>query len=117
MDQILVLQNNTIGSTTTYTVNSAGLDYYFANVLIGGPNGCNTVTSSIPFVNNAPGKTVAYGGTNYSVPNRVQDVLNYNYVDSNGTYVDAKAGASYVTTPPTSPFLSLDNTRGNIYYF
>ena len=108
----IVLQNNTIGSTTTYTVNSAGLDYYFANVLIGGPNGCNTVTSSIPFVNNAPGKTVAYGGTNYSVPNRVQDVLNYNYVDSNGTYVDAKAGASYVTTPPTSPFLSLDNTRG-----
>jgi len=108
----IVLQNNTIGTTTTYTVNSAGLDYYFANVLIGGPNGCNTVTSSIPFVNNAPGKTVAYGGTNYSVPNRVQDVLNYNYVDSNGTYVDAKAGASYVITPPTSPFLSLDNTRG-----
>jgi hypothetical protein len=108
----IVLQNNTIGSTTTYTVNSAGLDYYFANVLIGGPNGCNTVTSSIPFVNNAPGKTVAYGGTNYSIPNRVQDVLNYNYADSNGTYVDAKAGASYVITPPTSPFLSLDNTTG-----
>ena len=108
----IVLQNNTIGSTTTYTVNSAGLDYYFANVLIGGPDGCNTVTASIPFVNNAPGKTVAYGGTNYSVPNRVQDVLNYNYVDSNGTYVDNRGGASYVTTPPTSPFLSLDNTTG-----
>ena len=108
----IVLQNNTIGSTTTYTVNSAGLDYYFANVLIGGPNGCNTVTSSIPFVNNAPGKTVAYGGTNYSIPNRVQDVLNYNYVESNGTYVDDKGGTNYVITPPTSPFLSLDNTTG-----
>jgi len=108
----IVLQNNTIGTTTTYTVNSAGLDYYFANVLIGGPDGCNTVTSSIPFVNNAPGKTVAYGGANYSVPNRVQDVLNYNYVDSNGTYVDSRGGTFYVTTPPTSPFLSLDNTTG-----
>ena len=108
----IVLQNNTIGSTTTYTVNSAGLDYYFANVLIGGPNSCNTVTASIPSVSNAPGKTVAYGGNNYSVPNRVQDVLNYNYVDSNGTYVDSRGGTSYVTTPPTSPFLSLDNATG-----
>jgi hypothetical protein len=108
----IVLQNNTIGTTTTYTVNSAGLDYYFANVLIGGPNSCNTVTASIPSVSNAPGKTVAYGGNNYSVPNRVQDVLNYNYVDSNGTYVDSRGGTSYVTTPPTSPFLSLDNATG-----
>ena len=108
----IVLQNNTIGSTTTYTVNSAGLDYYFANVLIGGPNSCNTVTASISSVSNAPGKTVAYGGNNYSVPNRVQDVLNYNYVDSNGTYVDSRVGTSYVTTPPTSPFLSLDNATG-----
>ena len=60
-----------VGNTTTFTVNSIGLDYYNAQVTIGGVGGCNTVTATINAVANAPGKTVGYGGNTYLVPNRV----------------------------------------------
>jgi hypothetical protein len=99
-----------------------GLDYFYAQVTIGGPNNCNTAPATIPNVVNAPGKTVGKGGNNYPVGQRVQDVLQYNYMDSNGTVVNVTippyGGTNYigatfpVTAPPTSTFLTVDNTTG-----
>ena len=103
--------SNTVGTTTTYTVNSIGLDYYNAAVFIGGTNNHDTVTATINTVANAAGKTVAFGGSSYAVPNRVQDVLNYNYTDSNGV-VAFTTGTAFVTTPSPSTFVTLDNTTG-----
>ena len=100
-----------VGNTTTFTVNSIGLDYYNAQVTIGGVGGCNTVTATINAVANAPGKTVGYGGNTYLVPNRVQDVLNYNYTDSNGVVVQT-TGTAFVAVPSPSTFVTLDNTTG-----
>jgi len=115
--------SNTVGTTTTYAVNSKGLDYYNAQVTIGGAYSSNTATATINTVANAPGKTVAFGGNNYSVSNRVQDVLNYTYMDSNGTVVNINSatyggGTEYVgnstpaSTVPTSTFVTVDNTTG-----
>ena len=101
--------NSFVGNTTTFTVNSIGLDYYNAQVTIGG--GRNTVTATINNVANAAGKTVGYGGNSYLVPNRVQDVLNYNYTDSNGT-VEQETGTNFVAVPSPSTFVTLDNTTG-----
>ena len=103
--------SSTVGNTTTYTVNSIGLDYYNAQVTIGGSGACNTVTATINNVANAAGKTVGYGGNNYLVPNRVQDILNYNYTDSNGT-VQQTTGTVFVPVPSASTFVTLDNTTG-----
>lgn len=103
--------SNTVGTTTTYTVNSIGLDYYNAAVFIGGTNNHDTVTATINTVANAAGKTVGFGGNSYAVPNRVQDVLNYNYTDSNGV-VAFTTGTAFVTTPSPSTFVTLDNTTG-----
>lgn len=103
--------SNTVGTTTTYTVNSIGLDYYNAQVTIGGAANCNTVTATINNVTNAPGKTVGFGGNNYALPDRVQDVLNYNYTDSNGT-IQQTTGTVFVPVPSTSTFVTLDNNTG-----
>ena len=113
----------TAGSTTTYTINNIGLDYFYAQVTIGGPNNCNTAPATIPNVANAPGKTVGKGGNNYSVGARVQDVLQYNYMDSNGDVVNITGapyggGTEFVgsSTPasavPLSTFLTVDNFTG-----
>ena len=101
--------NSFVGNTTTFTVNSIGLDYYNAQVTIG--SGRNTVTATINNVANAAGKTVGFGGNHYAVPNRVQDVLNYNYTDSNGT-VQQTSGTAFVAVPSPSTFVTLDNTTG-----
>jgi hypothetical protein len=101
--------NSFVGNTTTFTVNSIGLDYYNAQVTIGG--GRNTVTATINNVANAAGKTIGYGGNSYLVPNQVQDVLNYNYTDSNGT-VQQTSGTAFVAVPSPSTFVTLDNTTG-----
>lgn len=103
--------SNTVGNTTTYTVNSIGLDYYNAQVFIGGTNRNNTVTATIPNVANAPGKTVSFGGNNYASPNQVQDILNYNYTDSNGT-IQQTTGTVFVAVPSTSTFVTLNNNTG-----
>jgi hypothetical protein len=114
-----------VGDTTTYTVNSIGLDYFYAQVTIGGPNSCNTASATIPNVVNAPGKVVAYGGilpgTGYPV-GPVQDLLQYNYMDSNGAVVSV-TGSPYtatafigssvpVSTAPSSTFLTVNNFTG-----
>jgi len=103
--------NLTVGNTTTYTVNSIGLDYYNAQVTIGGPGNCQTATATINDVINAPGKTVGYGGNNYLAPNQVQDILNYNYTDSNGV-VQQTTGTVFVAVPSTSTFVTLNNNTG-----
>jgi hypothetical protein len=107
----ITVTNATVGNTTTYTVNSKGLDYYNAQVTIGGSNRNNTVTATINDVANAPGKTVGYGGNNYTSPNQVQDILNYNYTDSNGT-IQQTTGTVFVAVPSTSTFVTLNNTTG-----
>jgi hypothetical protein len=120
----------TVGSTTTYTINNIGLDYFYAQVTIGGPNNCNTAPATIPNVVNAAGKTVGKGGNNYAadvLPSgpfyRVRDVLQYNYMDSNGTVVNV-TGAPYgggtefigssspASAAPSSTFLTIDNFTG-----
>jgi hypothetical protein len=101
----------TVGNTITYTVNSIGLDYYNAQVTIGGSDNCDTVTATINNVANAAGKTVGFGGNNYAIPNRVQDVLNYNFTDSNGT-VQQTTGTVFVPVPSASTFVTLDNNTG-----
>jgi hypothetical protein len=119
-----------VGNTTTYTVNSVGLDYFYAQVTIGGSNNCNTAPATIPNVVNAPGKTVGKGGNNYPVdvlPSgpfyRVRDVLQYNYMDSNGDVVNITGapyggGTEFVgsSTPasaaPSSTFLTVNNFTG-----
>ena len=103
--------SSTVGNTTTYTVNSIGLDYYNAAVFIGGTDNHDTVTATINNVANAPGKTVGYGGNNYAAPNQVQDMLNYNYTDSNGT-VQQTTGTVFVPVPSASTFVTLDNNTG-----
>lgn len=106
-----VTSSSTIGNTTIYTVNSIGLDYYNAQVTIGGPGNCDTATATINDVINAPGKTVGYGGNNYLAPNQVQDILNYNYTDSNGV-VQQTTGTVFVAVPSTSTFVTLNNNTG-----
>ena len=120
----ITVTSATVGSTTTYTINNIGLDYFVAQVIIGGsPISGNTAPATIPNVVNAPGKTVAKGGNNYPVGQRVQDVLQYNFMDSNGTVVNIASatyggGTEFVgsSTPasaaPASTFLTVDNFTG-----
>lgn len=131
MTSVVISEPNCIGLTAgTYStqqvvdaINTAicnipyGLDFFVAEVAIGGSGFKNTATATIPSVPNAPGKTVALGGNNYPLGERVQDVLQYNYMSSNGDVVST-TGTYYIgnsspaTTAPASDFLMVNNETG-----
>jgi hypothetical protein len=77
-------------------------------VKIGGPDNNNTVSATINNQVNSPGLTIGI-----ATDPEVQDLLQFNYIDSDGNYVNT-IGTNYIANinVPASTFLTLNNTTG-----